>query len=59
MAPQDGLLTLDRLQTMVPQWKTADIWFCGPAGFGREISEAMVKQGFPASRFHQELFAFR
>jgi len=57
--PRDGILTFERLTTMVPAWKDADVWFCGPLGFGRAIREAMTARGFPAANFHQELFDMR
>ena len=43
----------------VDDWRDADIWFCGPAAFGREVRECLVALGLPAQRFHQELFAMR
>lgn len=59
VTPRDGLLTLDRLEAMTPAWKEADIWFCGPLGFGHSLRDAMVARSFPAARFHQELFDMR
>jgi ferredoxin-NADP reductase len=44
---------------MTPDWKDAETWFCGPAGFGRALRTAMVKRGFDAGRFHQERFEMR
>lgn len=54
-----GRLTLQSLIATVPNWKQADVWFCGPRGFGEAIRGAMVAQGLPTSRFHQELFDMR
>ncbi len=59
VTPRDGLLTLDRLTELVPDWIEAEIWFCGPAQFGRSLHEAMVARGLPKTRFHQELFEMR
>jgi predicted ferric reductase len=56
---EDGRLTLARLEERVPQCQEAEVWFCGPLAFGRAIREAMVGRGFPAQRFHQELFDMR
>jgi predicted ferric reductase len=56
---RDGLLTGDRLCKEVPDWRTADVWFCGPTAFGNAIRHALVVQGLPAMNFHQELFAMR
>jgi len=43
----------------VADWREADIWFCGPAPFGRQVRQAMLALGLPAGRFHQELFEMR
>ncbi|MCU0955022.1 MAG: ferric reductase-like transmembrane domain-containing protein [Hyphomicrobium sp.] len=56
---KDGFLTLDYLEAFAPDWKDADIWFCGPAGFGQALRRPMLAGGLPASRFHQELFEMR
>ena len=40
-------------------WREADVWFCGPARFGRILRDGLVGLGFPAERFHQELFEMR
>jgi predicted ferric reductase len=56
---RDDRLTLAKLAAMVPEWKQADVWFCGPSGFGDAMRRAMLAQGLPASRFHQELFEMR
>ena len=56
---RDGRLDLDSLVKAVPDWRNADVWFCGPAGFGRVLREGLVRLGFPEQRFHQELFDMR
>jgi ferredoxin-NADP reductase len=43
----------------VPDWKSADVWFCGPAGFGEAMRTDLLAQGLAAEHFHQELFAMR
>lgn len=48
-----------RLVEAVADWKEADIWFCGPALFGRKLREELLALGLPAGRFHQELFEMR
>ncbi|WP_174875348.1 ferredoxin reductase family protein [Vogesella oryzae] len=57
--PHDGRLDAERLASAVPQWRDADIWFCGPAAFGRQLRDKLLALGLPASRFHQELFQMR
>lgn len=52
-------LTPDRLRELVPQWRDASVWFCGPAGFGHALREGLVAQGFDVENFHQELFDMR
>jgi len=59
VTPRDGFLTLDRLAGLVPGWIEADIWFCGPAAFGKSLHAAMASQGLPGSQFHRELFEMR
>ena len=56
---RDGRLTGERLRQMVPDWREADLWFCGPVGLGTALREDLSTHGLPASRFHQELFAMR
>lgn len=56
---RDGLLTLERVAELVPAWMDADIWFCGPAGFGHALYTAMTGAGLPEGSFHQELFEMR
>ena len=43
----------------VKDWRDADIWFCGPAAFGRQVRDSLLALGLPARRFHQELFEMR
>lgn len=56
---REGLLSLDRLASLVPRWRDSEVWFCGPQGFGRSLRAAMLAGGLPAERFHQELFEMR
>ncbi|HMO47453.1 MAG TPA: ferric reductase-like transmembrane domain-containing protein [Rubrivivax sp.] len=56
---RDGLLNAQRLVDTVPDWRDADLWFCGPAGFGRALRRELVARGLPEARFHQELFEMR
>jgi ferredoxin-NADP reductase len=51
---RDGKLTLERLKAMIPEWKLADVWFCGPLGFAESLRAAMVAQGFDDAHFHQK-----
>lgn len=57
---RDGLLTGERIRAVVPEWREASIWFCGPTGFGDALKRDLAAHGFPVEReFHQELFAMR
>lgn len=56
---RDGLLDVPSLVKAVPDWREADVWFCGPARFGRAIRAGLLALGLPAERFHQELFEMR
>lgn len=55
----DGRLSADRLRSLVPDWRAADIWFCGPAAFGSTLRHDLVATGLNSRDFHQELFAMR
>lgn len=56
---RDGFLTFDLVETTVPEWKEADIWFCGPVRFADAIRVPAMRRGLPPSQFHQELFEMR
>ncbi|WP_091453312.1 hypothetical protein [Giesbergeria anulus] len=45
-----------RLRVLWDQ-RDANVWFCGPAGFGKALCQDLIALGWPAHRFHQELFA--
>ena len=55
----DGRLDANRLCEMVPDWQEGDVWFCGPAGFGDSLSEALIEKGLAPQDFHRELFEMR
>lgn len=59
MSGHDSRLDGARLRAAVPEWAQADVWFCGPAAFGRALRDDLVARGLAAQRFHQELFALR
>jgi predicted ferric reductase len=56
---RDGRLDAQRLQTLVPHWAQASVWFCGPAGFGQALWEGLSRAGLARRAFHQELFEMR
>ena len=56
---RDGFLTAQRITELVPDWKNAEIWFCGPAAFGAALRRDFAALGLPADSFHQELFNMR
>lgn len=57
---RDGRLTGDKIRDLVPDWRQASIWFCGPSGFGQALRRDFAAHGLPVKkRFHQELFAMR
>lgn len=55
----DGRLTAERICQLVPDWKAASVWFCGPAGFGQTLHQDFIARGLSRADFHQELFAMR
>ncbi|GLU33332.1 ferric reductase [Trinickia caryophylli] len=56
---KDERLDADHLCERVPEWKYADVWFCGPAAFGRALRQGLVAKGLAPRDFHQELFDMR
>ena len=55
----DGRLSAERLCAVVPGWRKADVWFCGPAAFGQALRRDLLAKGLPGRDFHQELFNLR
>ncbi len=56
---EQGALDSERIIRAVPEWKSADIWFCGPVDFGKALQKGFRAAGLPLRDFHQELFHFR
>lgn len=59
VSSKDGRLNAERIRTIVPQWDSASIWFCGPQGFGQALREDFISHDLPSERFHQEIFQMR
>ena len=59
VAAEDGRLRADHIRRGVPEWRSADIWFCGPVDFGKALQQGFFEEGLPPSSFHQELFHLR
>lgn len=57
--PRDGLITGETIRTMVPEWRQASVWFCGPTGFASAVKRDLVRNGLARADFHQELFRMR
>ncbi len=56
---RDGRLNATAVCEAVPEWRTADIWFCGPRAFGGALRREFRARGLHARAFHQELFDMR
>ena len=56
---RDGFLSGERLRKLLPDWQSASVWFCGPAGFGQALRGDLLANGLASERFHQELFNMR
>ncbi len=56
---EQGLLDAKLIMKAVPDWKNADIWFCGPVEFGKSLERDFRAAGLSRADFHQELFHFR
>ncbi len=55
----DGFVDTNLITRLVPEWKKADVWFCGPYKFGESIKKGFAGLGIGAKDFHQELFEMR
>lgn len=40
-------------------WRSASLWFCGPAPFGRSLRADFLRHGLASGDIHQELFQMR
>lgn len=56
---REGFVTPERVAEWVPEWRDADVWFCGPQAFAGSLRGYMTQHGLPPARFHQELFEMR
>ncbi|MFA7415356.1 MAG: ferric reductase-like transmembrane domain-containing protein [Rhizobium sp.] len=57
---RDGLLTGERIRAVVPEWRDASFWFCGPTGFADALKRDFAVEGLDVrKRFNQELFSMR
>jgi predicted ferric reductase len=56
---RDGRLSGEKLRAAVPDWQSASVWFCGPAGFGTALRRDLLANGLSRGAFHQELFNMR
>ncbi|PLW77246.1 ferredoxin reductase family protein [Cohaesibacter celericrescens] len=57
---KDGTgFSADKLDSEVPGWKDAGLWFCGPAQMGKILKSKLSERGLDGGAFHQELFEMR
>ncbi|MCA8881556.1 MAG: ferric reductase-like transmembrane domain-containing protein [Rhodobacteraceae bacterium] len=59
LSKRDPLLDGERIRATVPDWPSASLWFCGPAGFGATLRKDFLAHGFSPTHFHQERFSMR
>ncbi|TCS36294.1 putative ferric reductase [Paucimonas lemoignei] len=59
ISSKEGRLDGARIRAVVPDWKNASIWFCGPAGFAQALRADFQHHGLAPQHFHQELFEMR
>lgn len=59
VAKEQGRLTAPKIMQELPDWRSADVWFCGPVVFGKELRREFASAGLPSNAFHQELFHLR
>lgn len=59
LVPRDPLLTAEQVAALVPDHAQAEVWFCGPLGFGDAMRKGFARLGLAGRRFHQEAFEMR
>ncbi|MBS1145098.1 MAG: Oxidoreductase FAD-binding region [Proteobacteria bacterium] len=57
LTDRQGPLTTQEVAATLQPGST--VWFCGPAGWGRALGEALQRNGLSRQAFHQEAFEFR
>jgi predicted ferric reductase len=55
----DGRLTAEQLTAAHDGARRAEVWFCGPRGFGEQLRAGLARVWGRRLRFHQELFELR
>jgi glycine betaine catabolism B len=51
-----GRISPEHLTQLVPDWKSRNVYLCGPVGF-MDAARAMLEQlGYDITRFRQEIF---
>lgn len=53
-----GLSSTASLTRLVPDVAAGDVYLCGPPGMADATRRALLAGGLPASRLHEERFAF-
>lgn len=56
---KDGRLDRDKLAAIVPAWRDADLWFCGPEAFADALLRSLRAEGMRSADQHIELFSMR
>jgi predicted ferric reductase len=59
VSSERGRMRAEHICNGVPEWKQADVWFCGPVEFGKSLRQDFIEAGLPPADFHQELFHLR
>lgn len=57
--PDDGYLSAERIRNIVPHWREASLWYCGPTALGVALRKDFIAVGLAEADFHQELFEMR
>ncbi len=58
ISSNQGRLTKEHLQTLVPNAASQQAYVCGPTQFMRDMTEYLVSIGVPAGQIHTESFEF-
>ncbi len=56
---REARLNAEYICQVVPEWRGADVWFCGPSAFAQVLRADFTARGLAQADFHQELFQMR
>lgn len=56
---KEGLLTYEKIKSIIPNILSSSIWFCGPVGFRNVVHKGLKQDNINMLSFHFDNFSFR